>query len=541
MIYTKYFVSEGVIANELNENYYPVKMKGNLEKFLINIKEELTLLRGDFIRTYDSLSSSDITKEYTDFISNTKINIYTVTVNRTEIISLLFNSAMNRIPSSINDLILDPTIMEMKNRNTYELMLNLINEYFINWKKVVLILQKDCEKSTEFYIPLLVIMLCFFIVSIIIFIIFLKLLSEFTNDREKPVILLLAIKKVVFENLKNSAESFSNKLLNKFFGNEDDEEESKADYQAKIKPNDINIVKFRAANENKSSIINAFSFMEIVFVIMIFLLVYIICSVIKYFDFKKRMNNISQFISLFDKINIAQTHIILSIDIFKSYLYNKTIPVLNTTNTEEQFIETFMDLSEYFEDLIFYFAETKSFLKGEFLQKFRQYLYGNINEILESSFVERNKILLKTVFAKGLKSCKTRFIESIKYLTLKYFDSIEPKDGETDIENNDQISAILSEPETIFNEMNNAVQYIMRHWYKNVIKLMIDYFYNYKNISSIYFIVFFICLIVFDILVYSIIWRSYEEKLKLLLKESIDLINLIPLEIKNIIIEKLNE
>ena len=541
IIYTKYFVSEGVIANELNQNYYPVKARGNLENFLINIKNELTLLRGDFIKTYDSLISNDLPKEYTNFISNTKINIYTITVNRTEIISLLFNSAMNRIPSSINDLILDPTIMEMKNRNTYELMLNLINEYFINWKKAVLILLKDCEKSTEFNIPLLVIMLCFFIVSIIIFIIFLKLLSEFTNDREKPVILLLAIKKVVFENLKNSAESFSNKLLNKFFGNEDDEEESKADYQAKIKPNDINIVKFRAANENKSSIINAFSFMEIVFVIMIFLLVYIICSVIKYFDFKKRMNNISQFISLFDKINIAQTHIILSIDIFKSYLYNKTIPVLNTTNTEEQFIETFMDLSEYFEDLIFYFAETKSFLKGEFLQKFRQYLYGNINEILESSFVERNKILLKTVFAKGLKSCKTRFIESIKYLTLKYFDSIEPKDGETDIENNDQISAILSEPETIFNEMNNAVQYIMRHWYKNVIKLMIDYFYNYKNISSIYFIVFFICLIVFDILVYSIIWRSYEEKLKLLLKESIDLINLIPLEIKNIIIEKLNE
>ena len=69
----------------------------------------------------------------------------------------------------------------------------------------------------------------------------------------------------------------------------------------------------------------------------------------------------------------------------------------------------------------------------------------------------------------------------------------------------------------------------------------INYFYNYKSKSNIYFIVFFICLIVVDILVYSIIWRTYEEKLKLLLKGSIDLINLIPLEIKNIIIEKLNE
>ena len=537
MIYTKYFVTEGVIANELKENYKPVKEKGNLENFLINIKDELTLFRGEFIKTYDSLSSNDLPEEYTDLISKNKIYIYTITVNRTEIIPLLFNTAMTRIPSSINDLILDPSIMDMKNRNTYELMMNLINEYFLNWKKVVLILIKDCEKATEFNFPLLIIMLCFFIVSIAIFIIFLKLLSEFTNDREKPVILLLAIKKVVFENLKNSAESFSNKLLNKFFGNEDEEEESKIDYQAKIKPNDINIVKFRAANEKKSSIKSAFSFMEIVFVIMVFLLVNIICSVIKFFDFRNRMNNISQFISLFDRINIAQTNIILSLDIFKSYLYNKTIPVLNMTDTEVQFTETFMDLSEYFEDLIFYFSETKSFLKGEFLQKLRQYLYGNINEILDSSFVENNTIKLKTVFAKGLKSCKTKLIESIKFMTIQYFDSVENSDDQ----NNDHISAILAEPQVIFHEMNNAVQYVMKNWYKNVLKLIIDYFYDYENKSSIFFIVFFICLIVLDILVYSIIWRSYEEKLKLLLKESIDLINLIPLEIKNIIIEKLNE
>ncbi len=51
--------------------------------------------------------------------------------------------------------------------------------------------------------------------------------------------------------------------MNKFFGNDEDDEESKVDYQSKIKPNDINIVKCRAAKENKSSIENAFSFFEI--------------------------------------------------------------------------------------------------------------------------------------------------------------------------------------------------------------------------------------------------------------------------------------
>jgi hypothetical protein len=249
------------------------------------------------------------------------------------------------------------------------------------------------------------------------------------------------------------------------------------------------------------------------------------------------MSNISQFISLFDKINIDQSSIILSLDIFKSYLYNKTIPVLNDTNTEEKFIQTFMDLSEYLEDLIFYFAETKSFLKGEFLQKLRQYLYGNISDILDKSFVKNNSKELRTVFAKGLKSSKSKLCESIKFMTLKYFNLTE----ESDNTNDDSISSILSGPESTFYEMNNAVQYVMKYWYQNVIELIINYFYDYKNKSSIYFIVFFISLIVVDILAYSILWRSYEEKLKLLLKGSIDLINLIPLEIKKIIIEKLNE
>ena len=122
-------------------------------------------------------------------------------------------------------------------------------------------------------------------------------------------------------------------------------------------------------------------------------------------------------------------------------------------------------------------------------------------------------------------------------MTIKYFDITEISENAND----DTISSILKEPEYTFNEMNNAVQYVLKYWYKNVIELMVNYFYDYKNKSSIYFIIFFICLIVIDILVYSIIWRTYEEKLKLLLKESIDLINLIPLEIKNIIIEKLNE
>jgi hypothetical protein len=76
----------------------------------------------------------------------------------------------------------------------------------------------------------------------------------FIEDRERPINLFLTIKKKIFEDLKNSAENFSNKLLNKFFGNEDNDEESQQDYQANIKANDINIVKFKAKNEYKTSV-----------------------------------------------------------------------------------------------------------------------------------------------------------------------------------------------------------------------------------------------------------------------------------------------
>ena len=536
MLYTKYFVTEGVLGNNLNMNYLPVMIKRDLNTFLLNIKGELAFLRQEFTETYNTFTSNEICNEYKEYISQTIINIYTLTVNKTEYISLLFNSAINRIPSSINGLVSDPSLMNMENRDTFELMYALLNEYYIKWKKVILILLNDSEKGTKPSIPLLIIMICFLIVSFIIFVIFLKLLSKFSIDREKPINLFFTMKKIVFENLKNSAENFSNKLLNKLFGNEENEEESQKDFQINIKSNDINIVKLKAINDFDSSIKNAFSFIEIVFVIFLFLLFNIVCSIIKYFNFNNRMNNISQFITLFDKINIDQSDFILSINIFKSYLYNNLIPILNKNNTNDDFIESFMNLSEDLEDLIICYSKTDSFLKGKFIEKFEQYLFGNIIELLDNEFVERNRIILNGTFSKGLKSCKTKMFENIRYMTVKYCNS-------TEIYNNREgkISKILEEREFAFHEMNMGIQHVVKPWYSNVIKLMINTFYDFKNKSSIIYIVFFICLIVFDILFYTIIWRTYEEKLKVLLKGSIDLINLIPQEIKNIIIEKLNE
>ena len=53
------------------------------------------------------------------------------------------------------------------------------------------------------------------------------------------------------------------------------------------------------------------------------------------------MDNIEQFIFLFDSINIDHTDIIISLEIFKSFLFNKSIQILNDNDTLYEFIDIF--------------------------------------------------------------------------------------------------------------------------------------------------------------------------------------------------------
>ena len=136
----------------------------------------------------------------------------------------------------------------------------------------------------------------------------------------------------------------------------------------------------------------------------------------------------------------------------------------------------------------------------------------------------------------GLKPIETRLFEIVRYFTIKYCDKNKLHD-----KNNNGISDILEENDSKLYEMNLLIQYTVKVWYKEVLNLMMDGFFDYYDSCKFFDIIFFICLIVVNILYYSIILKTYEEKLNVLLKKSSDLINLIPQEIKSIIIEKLNE
>ena len=82
-----------------------------------------------------------------------------------------------------------------------------------------------------------------FFVSILSIYIIKILFDKIILERERPVDLFFTIRKNKFEELKASAEGFLNKLLNKFYGNEEAEEEMLSETSIMIKPEDIIISK----------------------------------------------------------------------------------------------------------------------------------------------------------------------------------------------------------------------------------------------------------------------------------------------------------
>mgnify|MGYP002623817560 CR=1 FL=1 len=532
ILYTKFYVTEGVLANTLRF-YFPSIIFGGKPSFLNTIKQELVFYRQQITETYDFFTLNELCKELKDFIKNTKITIDTLTVNRPEKISILFNNVVSRISASINDIASNDTLLNIESRSTYELMHNLINEYYIKWENVTQILFNDATKVTNLKIPLMIIVGSYLVLSFIFVFIFLKLLSKFSVEREKPINLFLTLKKAVFENLKNCAENFSNQILNKFFGIED--EESQQDYQPNIQPNDINIAKFKAANEFNFSILKAFSFINMIIVIFVFILLNLSYFILSYLDFRSRMENILHFVFLFEKNNYSQSNLILSINIFKSFLFNRSIPILNSNNSDTVFFENFINLSKKFENSVLHISENKMFLSKKYLKKYEQYLYGNFNELLDPEYYKQNSERLETYTKFGLKPLETRIFEEIRYLTIKYCKS--PENNRL----SNGISKILMESEFKLAEIIIIIQNVISYWYDGILAIMINSINEYQSNNRFIYGIIFICLIIISILYYSIIWKTCEERLNSLLKGSADLINLIPQEIKNIIIQKLKE
>jgi hypothetical protein len=82
---------------------------------------------------------------------------------------------------------------------------------------------------------------------------------------------------------------------------------------------------------------------------------------------------------------------------------------------------------------------------------------------------------------------------------------------------------------------------VIRTWYDNLLGLLMSNFKDFISQCGLINVSTFIVLLVSIIILYCLVWKSFEENLKDLLKTSVDLTNLIPDNIKDKMVKLINE
>ena len=536
MLYTKFFITESVIANKLNETntkYLGLEDK-DLGDFNDKIKKELSEYHKRFSEIYNDFSSNlnKFSKEYQDYMNNKNMTFYSIANDIPLIESKLFSATLNKIPSSlfyVSTVLEDnEDVLTMDMRNIYELMMNLLNGYTTNWKNVTYILYWDTKRSTEKIISSLIILIITIFLDVIFVYIYYKVLVNISINTEKPINLILTIKKKIFEDLKNSAENFANKLLNKFFGNEENEEESQQDYQTNLQPNDINIVKFKSPSNASYSCLN---FWVKIVQLILFLGVVETYFIFKYVYSMDNFKNMIKFLDVYGITESTDSNIISNIDIVKSFLYNDTIPI-NEKDSVEPFINVFYSISDYIEQTIIETSKTESFLKAHYRKDFIGYLYSDFSALIQDDIdITQFKDDLKN----GFRPILSDIYEIIRYFGFLYL-SNETYYSDTRV---NTTCSLINHENWIY--LNSMVKNILRNFFKEIEDILYNMFENYIKKAKVVHTIIFIVLQCLLLIYYIIIWRRYYITVKIMIKKSQELINLIPEEIKYIMVEKINE
>ena len=538
LAYTKYFITEAILYNNIPDYLYLNQLGIDSETFFPFIKEELSSYRQDLSENINQLTNPniDFSEEFKNYISKTNVTIKTLSNGFEKEEIQPFLSAVNKLTTSIFYLseITDNSQIDMNNTYSYELMANLLNSYYIVFENLIFIVFKDFQNFTQLHgiINLIFFCISLFLTSLTVFI-FWKMANKLNNDREKPINLFLTIKKKIFEDLKNSAENFSNKLLNKFFGVDENEEESQQEYRTNIKPNDINIAKFKALNEYKSFNKKS-NFGIYYFKLILFFLVFNGYLLFKYLKMNLYQNHMDNFLVVFNTTQFSQIFLITRIDNIKQYLFNTSILIYNNTKESmiNNFLIVFLTLSQEFQNSLKQVSKTNCFLKDEYRDTFIKYAYGNYSELIQMNNDYNYRVDIKKKSEIGFKSLNLEIFDILRFIVEKYF-----IDSERD--NPKNISLLLNHDSWIF--IHSYLVDLVRPWYRTINSLLNEAFYNYIGQIMKLFIIIFIIFLLIENLFFWLLWKSNEKYFIDSIKKSFDLINLIPEEIKNIIVNKLNE
>ena len=537
--YTKYIITEIILCNSM-PNYLFSKVYEK-ELYIFYFKEELSKYSEEISNIVNGFGSAniDFPKEYKNYISNTNITIKTLSNGIEKEEEQSFFSAINKLTTSLFYIstINNNSLINMNNTYSYELMVNLLDGYYIAFEKIIIILVNDFkDKAKESRIKNIIIFFICLFFSCFYLIIFWKIMKDLNNDREKPINLFLTIKKKIFEDLKYSAENFSNKLLNKFFGVDENEEESQHNYRANVTQNDINIAKFKTLNEFKSLNNKKNSFTFYFLQLIIFYFFYLIFFFIKYINRRFYYSNIEKFTIVYNSTQFSQIYLLTRIVIVKQYFYNSSILNYNMNNDNMiyNFLQCFTSITDQFKVAIKQNSKSNSFLSDEYTQLFLKDMYHNYSEILTQD--ENNIENLKQTIKKGeigFKASKFEIFEKIRFLITKYL--IDEERNKT----NNNISELVNDK--LWIDIGNIIFYLIRTCYQNLNPKMNSSFFSVVGDKIIQSIIILFIVIVLVSIYYWIIWKRYEIEFIRSIKKSFELINLIPEEIKNIIISKLNE
>ena len=540
IIYIKYFVSEGIYLDEVPN--YSFLTGINKTTYLSRLKQRISILGDDLAGLIYQFNNPNIAlpEEYTEYISNINLTIKTNNeVSKTEIQP--FSSALSKLTTAIFYISSsDKDDFNMKSNFAYELMVNLMDSYYIAFEKIILIMLNYLEdKTKDIKMIFIIIFIISFFVSLFYLILFYRIMIKLDKDREKPLNLFLTIKNKIFEDLKNSSENFSNKLLNKYFRVDENEEESQQKYsKINIKPNDINIAKFKALNEYKSLNKKENSFMSYFIQLAIFYGIINIIIFLEYINSTNFCSKIHNYIQIYNSTYFSEIYLVTRINIIKQYFYNETIA---NYGFEEQMVKynylyAFLFISQEIEPTLRETSKTSSFLKDEYKSYFKEYFFSNLSELFKDEILDdNNKELSEGIsgyFDYGFVSVNYRIFELLKYLSIKYF-----MDDKRTINNN--IHELINH--NFWLEIHKLLLVITRHWYDKIIELISYYYISYTDDKLSSYIILYIVLIIVISLYYWIAWKKYEGEFIDSIQKSFDLINLIPEEIKNIIINKLNE
>ena len=248
--------------------------------------------------------------------------------------------------------------------------------------------------------------------------------------------------------------------------------------------------------------------------------------------------DISRFCEVFNSTQFSQIYLMTRIDIVKQYFYNSSIINYNMNKDIMifNFFQCFINITDQLEETIKETSTTKSFLKYyKFL--FKQYMYNNFTDLFTKINNINDEGLNVMIIQKvnyGFKSICSEIFELLQVLMNNYF-----KENEY----NKSLVNTTSElnKSRFWDILNDLAINLVRPWYKYMNKSINDSYYSMALQRVIQYIFLFVFMLVLISIYYWVIMKRYENKFIKTINKSFDLINLMPEEIKKVIVNKLNE